>query len=130
MIVEGVGGLLVPLAEQLSVAELAAQMRLPLLIVAHPELGTVNHTLLTVRWARRCRLPILGILFNHSRLPAQDSMARVARRTNPPLLRRLARVPILGLLPFQRGWSYRPPTSAAQAAWLARHVDVIKLKIV
>ena len=129
MIVEGVGGLLVPLAEQLSVAELAAQMRLPLLIVAHPELGTVNHTLLTVQWARRRRLPILGILLNHPRPPSQGAMARLVRRTNPQLLRRLARVPILGPLPF-RGRSPLTMTSAAQAAWLARYVDVNKLKIV
>ncbi|MGZ4384704.1 MAG: dethiobiotin synthase [Gaiellaceae bacterium] len=64
LLVEGVGGLLVPLAEGLDVADLAAELALPLLVVARAGLGTVNHTLLTLEAARARRLPIAGVIFN------------------------------------------------------------------
>lgn len=64
ILVEGVGGLLVPLAPDLDVAGLAAALGLPLLIVARAGLGTVNHTLLTVEAARSRRLEIAGIVLN------------------------------------------------------------------
>ena len=51
LIVEGVGGLLTPLAEDYSVCDLAVALGLPLLMAARPGLGTINHTLLTLRVA-------------------------------------------------------------------------------
>jgi dethiobiotin synthetase len=58
LIVEGVGGLLVPLAEDYTVRDLAAQLGLPLLIAAPPGLGTINHTLLTLHAARAAGLEV------------------------------------------------------------------------
>jgi dethiobiotin synthetase len=95
MIVEGVGGLLVPLFTGFTVAHLARKLRLPLLIVARPGLGTINHTALTVHAARSFRLPVAGIILNHA--------ARVrpgpAERTNPAALEEETGVPILGTVP-------------------------------
>ncbi|MCZ8523063.1 MULTISPECIES: dethiobiotin synthase [Paenibacillus] len=64
LLIEGAGGLLVPLTEQHMVADLAAAMKLPLLIVARAGLGTVNHTLLTIEAARYRGLTIAGVLLN------------------------------------------------------------------
>lgn len=64
LLVEGAGGLLAPLSEELDVAGLAAALRLPLLIVARAGLGTVNHTLLTIEAARARGLEIAGIVLN------------------------------------------------------------------
>jgi dethiobiotin synthetase len=100
LIVEGIGGLLVPLTQRLTVADLAKRMGLPLLIVARPGLGTLNHTLLTLQSARQHRLKVLGVLFNEAEPPSRDPMSRLAARTNPDILSRFARVPILGLVPF------------------------------
>ncbi len=58
VIVEGVGGLLSPLAESFTVCDLAASLRLPLLIAARPGLGTINHTLLTLQAARAAGLDV------------------------------------------------------------------------
>ncbi len=62
LIVEGVGGLLVPLAEDFTVCDLAAALRLPVLIAARPGLGTINHTLLTLQAARAAQLEVRAVV--------------------------------------------------------------------
>jgi dethiobiotin synthetase len=62
LIVEGVGGLLVPLREDYSVCDFAVALGLPLLIAARPGLGTINHTLLTLRVARDAGLDVLAVV--------------------------------------------------------------------
>jgi dethiobiotin synthetase len=64
VIVEGAGGLLVPLAKDLLVADLAKELSLPLLIVARPNLGTVNHTLMTCECARSRGIEVMGVVIN------------------------------------------------------------------
>ena len=100
LIVEGIGGLLVPLSARTTVADLAKRMGFPLLIVARPGLGTLNHTLLTIRCAQQYRLPILGVLFNEAERPPRDPMAQLAVRTNPDILERVSGVPVLGRVSF------------------------------
>ncbi len=62
LIVEGVGGLLVPLADDFTVRDLAVELALPLLIVAPPGLGTINHTLLTIEAARAVQLSVAAVV--------------------------------------------------------------------
>jgi len=64
LLVEGAGGLLVPLAEDLDLADLAVALGLPLVIVARAGLGTVNHTLLTIEAARARGLKLAGVVLN------------------------------------------------------------------
>lgn len=64
LLVEGAGGLLVPLAEDLDLADLALALGLPLVIVARAGLGTVNHTLLTIEAARARGLELAGVVLN------------------------------------------------------------------
>jgi len=64
LLVEGAGGLLVPLAPGLDVADLAAALGLPLIVVARAGLGTVNHTLLTIEAARARGLELTGVVLN------------------------------------------------------------------
>ncbi len=64
LLVEGAGGLLVPLSDELDVAGLALALGLPLVVVARAGLGTVNHTLLTVEAARARGLEIAGVVLN------------------------------------------------------------------
>lgn len=99
LIVEGVGGLLVPLSRHTSVADLIGQLGLPTLLVARPGLGTLNHTLLSLECLRHRRLPCLGILVNHAQPPPRDPMGRVAHQTNPMILRRLTGVAVTAALP-------------------------------
>lgn len=62
LIVEGVGGLLVPLAQDFTVCDLAVELALPLLIAARPGLGTINHTLLTLQTARAAGLQVSAVV--------------------------------------------------------------------
>lgn len=96
MIVEGVGGLLVPLSTRLTVADLARRWKLPLVIVTRPTLGTLNHTALTVDAARSRGLTVLGLVINAAARPGRT----LAERLNPDALRRDTGLPILGQVPF------------------------------
>ncbi len=62
LIVEGVGGLLVPLTDNFTVRDLAVELALPLLIAASPGLGTINHTLLTIEAARSASLNVAAVV--------------------------------------------------------------------
>ncbi|MBI4834106.1 MAG: dethiobiotin synthase [Planctomycetes bacterium] len=65
MLVEGVGGLMVPLKGKYLVADLVRDMKLPLLVVTRPSLGTINHTLLTIKSARDYGLKVIGFIINY-----------------------------------------------------------------
>lgn len=93
MIIEGIGGLMVPIKKRFFVAHLAKQFKLPLIIVAHAGLGTINHTLLTIETARNFGLKIAGVVLNGRR------GGGIAERTNPLVLKKLD-VPILAELPY------------------------------
>ncbi|MBI5788724.1 MAG: dethiobiotin synthase, partial [Candidatus Schekmanbacteria bacterium] len=66
VIVEGAGGLLVPLTEKYLLADLVRDLNLPLVIVVSNRLGVINHAVLTVECARQRGLEILGIVINHT----------------------------------------------------------------
>jgi dethiobiotin synthetase len=94
MIVEGAGCILVPLTSTSDFLDLAALIGLPVLIVARPGLGTINHTLLTVM-AIRCRgLAIAGIVINHSENRRTDGAAL----TNPAVIAQRSGVPVIGIV--------------------------------
>ena len=96
MVVEGVGGLLCPLAEGMTVADLAIALDYPLVVVARRGLGTLNHTLLTVEAALARGLRVAGVVLNGSE-PTADPLAEA---TNPgELARRLPGVAVLAEVP-------------------------------
>lgn len=96
MLVEGAGGLLVPLYQKFLFIDLVKRFKLPVLIVSRATLGTINHTLLTVRAARAEKVPVAGIVINNL-----SSERSVASETNPEVIARLADVPVWGVVPYQ-----------------------------
>lgn len=66
MVVEGAGGLLVPLSATVSMADLARDLGLPLIVVARARLGTINHTLLTLEAAAARGLAVAGVVVSHA----------------------------------------------------------------
>ncbi len=96
MIVEGVGGLLCPLAEGTTVADLAVALDYPLLIVARRGLGTLNHTLLTIEAARSRGLRVAGVILNGAG-PTSDPLAEATNAEE--LARRLKGCAVLAELP-------------------------------
>jgi len=73
LVVEGAGGLRVPVTPSLDMAELARSFDLPLLLVARGSLGTINHTLLSLDLVQRRGLPLLGVILNCPRGPLCES---------------------------------------------------------
>lgn len=100
LLVEGAGGLLVPLGGGRSIADLAVLLGLPLLIIARPTLGTINHTLLTVEAARHRGLSIRGVIFSSSIAAAEPEAV-----TNAEEIWAGCGVPVVGTLPHQRDLS-------------------------
>lgn len=97
VVVEGVGGLLVPLAEGWLVRDLASELGLPLLIAARPGLGTINHTLLTLAAARSAGLSVRAVVLT----PWPESPSEI-ERSNRETVARLGDVEVCGLAPVAR----------------------------
>ncbi|MBI3999132.1 MAG: dethiobiotin synthase [Candidatus Omnitrophica bacterium] len=99
IIVEGIGGILVPIKKNFLVANLIREMGLPIVIVSHVSLGAINHTLLTVDSALMRGFLIRGIIFNRAPLVNYS----LAEMTNPRVIHELTRLPVLGTLPDIEG---------------------------
>jgi dethiobiotin synthetase len=110
LIVEGVGGLLAPLAERYTVRDFAVALGLPLLIAARPGLGTINHTLLTLQAARAAGLEVRAVVLT----PWPEEPSEL-ERSNRETIARMGEVEVAGL-----GHARSPA-----AADLARAGDVL-----
>lgn len=96
LMVEGAGGLAVPFVEDGLVIDVAKRLELPLLIVARPNLGTINHTLLTIEYAKAQGLSILGfVISGFGKTPVG-----VAEQTNVEMIINYGQIPHLGTLPW------------------------------
>jgi dethiobiotin synthetase len=98
LLVEGIGGLLVPLWPGLLVADLAVRMGFPVLVVGRAGLGTINHTLLTLEAARARGLAVAGVVLTQVK-PEGDG----SEETNPAQIERFGGVPVLSVLPHAEG---------------------------
>jgi len=94
LVVEGAGGLLVPAARGASMADLAARLGHPLVVVARARLGTLNHTALTLEAARRRGLTVAGLAICHA-----DGALCAADASNLEALRNDPGAPLLGEIP-------------------------------
>ena len=97
-LVEGAGGLLVPILPKYSYADLARTLGLPLLVVAANRLGAINHLLLTLEHASCRGLTVLGYILNQV-----TNEPSLATETNPAALRSLTSVSCLGEIPYIEG---------------------------
>ena len=96
LLVEGAGGLMVPLREDYFVTDLVRDLDLGLVIVARLGLGTINHTLLTVEQARGQGLSVRGVIFSE----ASQRKHGIPEKTNPAIIRQLGNVAVLGTIPY------------------------------
>lgn len=92
VIVEGIGGLLVPIKKGYFVADLIKDMDIPAIVVARPGLGTINHTLLTVKTAQNYGIEVLGIVFNETK----KTRRTICERTNSEEIEQESSVSVLG----------------------------------
>jgi dethiobiotin synthetase len=98
VVVEGAGGLLVPIDATYTMVDLACELGLPLVVVARPALGTLNHTALSIEAARARGLDVVGVVVS-----AFPSRPPLAERTNPAVLEHLCGTEVIGVLPALEG---------------------------
>ncbi|MEE9311875.1 MAG: dethiobiotin synthase [Planctomycetota bacterium] len=96
IVVEGVGGLMVPLNNNDLITDLILQLGLETLVVAAPGLGTINHTLLTTNTAKMLGIPLAGVVINGF---GREAIG-LPERTNPDEIEHFGNVPVLGILPW------------------------------
>lgn len=95
VLIEGAGGLMVPLSGGLMVADLVLALKLPLLVVARPNLGTINHTVLTCFAAKQLGIDVRGTIVN-----SYPDKPDTAEEYAPHLIDSLSGAPLLGVFPL------------------------------
>jgi dethiobiotin synthetase len=131
LIIEGAGGLMVPLAGGLLMADLIRELGYPLLVVSRPDLGTINHTLLTIFAARAMDIPLAGFVING--MPENPDLAQSEA---PHALASLASADILGVLDRVEGDEQAKVAALAQQLselstlpWLLQGVGLESYKL-
>jgi len=96
VIVEGAGGIMVPLYKEYLFIDLIKDLNLPVIIISRPGLGTINHTLLTIEAARNKGIKVSGVIINYS-----DKIKKgICEKTNPVIISKLGGVQILGIVQY------------------------------
>ncbi len=95
VLVEGVGGTLVPITKNYLVVDLIKDLKLPTLIVARAGLGTLNHTLLTVEALKKRKIDIIGIVMNGFK-------GKLSEKTNPEIIEKLTKIKVIGTVKWQK----------------------------
>ena len=102
MVVEGVGGVQVPITHRDNVLSLIKRLRLPVVVVGRSGLGGINHALLTIEALRRQKIRIIALVLNRTQ-PARSALARVQERSTLEILRKQSGIPVIGPLPYEPG---------------------------
>ena len=103
LLIEGAGGLMVPLKKGYYNADLVRDLKAEVIIVARLGLGTINHTLLTINQAAAYGLKVKGVLFSD----ITGKTKGLAEKTNPAEIRRLSGVKVLGVIPYLKNFTAR-----------------------
>jgi dethiobiotin synthetase len=103
LVIEGAGGLMVPLTDEAYVVDLATELHLPLILVARSSIGTINHTLLSLEAIRRRGLPLAGVVINGPETPhnraAIERYGQVEVIAEIPWLETVSRSTLLAIQP-------------------------------
>ena len=102
LLVEGAGGVHVPITLSMDVLDLIEKLKTPVLVVGRAGLVGVNHAMLTLKALRARKIPILALVLNRT-VPAKTSVARRQERSTVELLRDSSGVPVIGPLPYLTG---------------------------
>src|SRR5574341_731696 len=119
VIVEGAGGIAVPLKEKFLISNLITYLGIPAVIIARAGLGTINHTLLTIEHAKSSGIPVIGVVLNNYR-------GGIAEETNPKIITELTGVPVLGIIPHDPAIDVEGGRSGNILSLVERSVDMEK----
>lgn len=121
ILVEGAGGLMVPVADGVLMADIAIECNLPLLIIARPDLGTINHTLLTVHAARSLGISVRGVIINGLRVNSNSpDMSETVS-----LIREFGGIEVLGVIP-----RYDNKDQMSVIREISHWMDVVDIRVI
>ncbi len=99
LLVEGIGGIMTPITKNFFVADMIKAMALDTIIVTRSTLGTLNHTIMTLRMCKDYEIPAKGLIVNYF-----DEKGGPAEKNAPSTLYELTGIPILGIIPFVKDY--------------------------
>jgi len=121
-LVEGAGGILVPVTRKATMVDLMKQFKLPVLLVSRIGLGTLNHTLLTLYYLAQNGIPVAGVVLNDP-----DGCRDLSARSNPSTLAQWSSAPIMGSIPYGKGVKMTRDCGDEIARRFARCVQVERI---
>jgi dethiobiotin synthetase len=129
MVVEGIGGVHVPVTHSSDVTDLIKQLRLSVVVVGRSGLGGINHALLTIEALRRKRISIVALVLNRTH-SVRSGLSRIQERTTLEILRKQAGVPVLGPLPYEPGLPdrFRPAVLHMARSATLKHLAKLLLR--
>lgn len=99
MIVEGVGGACVPITKDFFIGDLISMLGLPAIIVSRPDIGTINHTLLTIDYLRKKDITIEGVIINYTRRIRKS----IAEKTCGKIIEELSGIKVIMEIVYEKG---------------------------
>jgi dethiobiotin synthetase len=118
LVIEGAGGVLVPIRENFFYVDLIKKWGTPTLIISRLGLGTINHTLLTNIYLQSQGIKVIGVILNDT-----EGLEDPASRTNPDALRKYLNVPVLGVFPHRKDLLEDGPDRDLLAGIFERNID-------
>lgn len=118
LIIEGAGGVMVPIKSNFFYIDLIRRWNVPTIIVSRLGLGTINHTLLTSRYLESQGISIVGVILNDV-----NNEADIASQTNPGVLKQYLRVPFLGVFPHVAWVAQNRMNRELLAETFAKNID-------
>ncbi len=118
LVIEGCGGLLVPVKDNFFVVDLISRMKSQALLVSRAGLGAINHSLLSLEALRVRRIKTLGVIFNRLSSGAMS----IPEKTNPEVVRSISRIPSLGVFPYTKSLD---PEKLGES--FLKHIDLDKI---
>lgn len=118
LVVEGAGGVLVPIDTGFFFCDLIKAWDVSVIIVSKLGLGTINHTLLTNVFLQSMGISVLGVILNDT-----EGVDDIAAKTNPEMLRQYLNVPILGIFPHLEEHTRKTMEREFLADTFAEHID-------
>lgn len=123
VLIEGIGGLLVPLNRVQFVSDLIEWLHLPVVVISRNLLGTLNHTLLTIEYLKQRKIRVLGIILNH---PTEEMDASQA--TNASIIEKQTELPILGTVPYCPDCSVETGKLGSMPTFIRKYVDLSAMR--
>ena len=123
IVVEGAGGIMVPLNERQTMIDLIVALNYPVAVVSRIGLGTINHTLLSVQAVRAAGLNLLGVVFNHTEPPQPEN--EFIEEDNPEIIAHFGKTPVLGKLRY-----FKKLSPEREDIWQQFEADIPGLKYI